>query len=239
MSARPAAAAPDAASPSTTARTSESSPPPARRGLPGWAVVVVAIALIGGGITLWEQAVEDRVEAKRFGVVEPGEVYRSGQISPTMIGDTLDRHKIGLVIDMTGYDPADTEDAAEQRAIDARGIRVERVPMRGSGVGTPEQYAQVVAAVHHAREQDVAVLMHCAAGSQRTGGTVAAYRLLVQQRDPAAVFEEATRYDWDPVKDTAWPEFLNANMPRIAALLVEKGVIDEVPDPLPYFGPGG
>ena len=139
---------------------------------------------------------------------------------------------------MTGYEATDREDAAEQRAVEARGIEVVRVPMRGSGVGTPEQYAEIVAAIHHARQEGEPVLMHCAAGSQRTGGTVAAYRLLVQNRDPAAVFEEATRYDWDPEKDTAWPTFLNENMPRIAALLVEKGIIDKVPNPLPRFGSG-
>ncbi len=208
------------------------------RSLPAWARIALAVALVGGGIALWEEVLEDQFEAKRFGVVEPGEVYRSGQIAPAVIGDVLDRHGIELVIDMAGYDPENPEDVAEEQAVKERGVRVERVPMDGDGVGTPEQYAHVVAEVDRARREGVPVLMHCAAGSQRTGGTVAAYRLLVQGRDPGAVYEEAARYDWDPVKDTAWPDFLNANMPRIAELLVERGVIDRVPDPLPRFGPG-
>ena len=45
----------------------------------------VIVAVIGGGIWVWEEVLEDRLIPKRFGVVVPGSIYRSGQLSPTLI----------------------------------------------------------------------------------------------------------------------------------------------------------
>ena len=107
--------------------------------------------------------------------------------------------------------------------------------MGGDGVGTVETYARAVEQLAIAERDHRPTLIHCAAGTQRTGGTVACYRLLVRGDDPADVYAEALRYDWEPHKDTEWPEWLNANMAAIAARLVELGVIGEVPEELPSF----
>ena len=109
--------------------------------------------------------------------------------------------------------------------------------MPGDGGGTPDQYAEIVAWIHDSAQQNIPTLLHCHAGTQRTGGTVAAYRLLVQGRAPDPVFNEARGHEWDPQDDRAWPEFLNQNMAAIAAGMAERGEIDTVPEPLPRFGP--
>jgi protein tyrosine phosphatase len=81
------------------------------------------------------------------------------------------------------------------------------------------------------------VLVHCAAGAYRTGGVVAAYRMLVQGGSPADAWAEMKRYDWDD-SEPQLPDYLNSNMAELAAQLVQLGVIDEVPDPLPVLQPG-
>ena len=44
-------------------------------------------------------------------------------------------------------------------------------------------------------------------------------------------------YDWDPVSNVALTDYVNSHMGELAGLLVEKHVIDRVPDELPRLGP--
>ena len=201
-----------------------------RRGLIG--------LLIAAGVGVWfyEEVYEERWVATRFGVVEPQRIYRSGQIPAPIVERVLRKHDIDVVIDLTGE-----EDSAAQRAeadaIRRLGITGLRFPMAGDGVGTVESYTAAIAAMHRADQDGQRVLIHCHAGTQRTGGVVSGYRLLVQGRPAAEVYREARRYDWDPYDDVAWPRFLNGHMAQIAASLVAEGVISAVPQPLPVFGP--
>ncbi|WP_339674913.1 hypothetical protein, partial [uncultured Gimesia sp.] len=48
-------------------------------------LALILCACIATGVLIWEELLEDRVVAKRFGVVEPGKIYRSGQISSYLI----------------------------------------------------------------------------------------------------------------------------------------------------------
>ena len=52
--------------------------------------IAIIVAVIGSSIWVWEEVVEDRISPKRSGVVVPGEVYRSGQLSPALVRKTLD-----------------------------------------------------------------------------------------------------------------------------------------------------
>jgi protein tyrosine phosphatase len=81
------------------------------------------------------------------------------------------------------------------------------------------------------------VLVHCNAGLQRTGGVIAAYQLLVEQKDPSFVYHEFTSYDTDPWNDTALFNYVNNHMEELAVLLKKMGAISEIPNPLPVFGP--
>ena len=79
------------------------------------------------------------------------------------------------------------------------------------------------------------MLVHCAAGSQRTGGVFAAYRTLVQGMAPEQAIAEMQKFDWDPDKDQVLLDYLNENIGHIAQQLVLAGVIGQVPSPLPAF----
>ncbi|MBI2438149.1 MAG: dual specificity protein phosphatase family protein [Lentisphaerae bacterium] len=195
----------------------------------------VILAVVAGAWTLWELTLADRLMTKRWGVVEPELIYRSGQIPSARLQATLARHHIGVLIDLTGNQPGkELQLKDKERAAAARlGIEYHNFPLRGDGTGDIAHYAQAIAILHSCRRAGRPALIHCAAGAQRTGGVVAAYRVLVERRSPAEARAELERYGWKPGKDQMLLNYLNRNMLRLAELLQTLQVIETVPNPLP------
>jgi len=204
-------------------------------------VVGVLAVLAGGGVWLWEDVLEDRLVPKRWGVVEEGRVFRSGQLHPALVRRTLERHGIDLVISLIDLTRADDDDrkADEAERIACEELEIERrvFPLRGDGTGRIENYARAIASIAECLEDDRRVLVHCAAGSQRTGGVVTGFRVLVQGWDPKLACAEMAEYDWDPDKDRAVLDYLNAHMGDLVEQLRRMRVIDRAPDPLPLLAP--
>ncbi|MBI3864055.1 MAG: tyrosine-protein phosphatase [Planctomycetia bacterium] len=178
-------------------------------------------------------ALRDRFIPKRWGVVVEGWFYRSGQLSQHLVKETLQKHHIARVVDLTFDNPQDANHVAELAAIAELGIERKLCPLDSDGTGDEHIYAQAVAAVVEARRQGKPVLVHCYAGAQRTGGVVALYRLLIEHKPPADVLREMQQYRYDPQRSPRLLEYLNEHIAAIAADLVRAGVIDKVPDPLP------
>ncbi len=192
------------------------------------------VAVIGGAIWVWEEVLEDRLIAKRFGVVVPGSIYRSGQLSPAMVQKTLAKHDIDLVVHLGVHNPDNEAHVAEQEAVRQLGIERRLFPLRGDGTGDIDNYAQAIAAIVEARDAGRRVLVHCAAGSYRTGGVVASYRMLLEDMDPAEAWAEMEQYSWNsdiPIL----PEYLNSHMGELTEKLVLLGVIERVPEPMPVL----
>ena len=185
---------------------------------------------------MWEEALEDRIIPKRFGVVEPGQIYRCGRLHRALVEETLKKYDIARIVDLTGGYPKDQDQKAEARAAEALGIKRVEIYLHGDGTGDIRQYAEAIAFIHNAVRDNKPVLVHCAAGAQRTGGVIAAYRMLVQHKPPAEVHQEMTKYGWNPAKDTAVLQYLNSHMRELADMLVAKGVLDRIPEPLPQLG---
>lgn len=217
----------------------ENSPEQSRT--PGWGRklrVVWIVLLIGATIWLFEEFIKDRVFAKRFGVVEANLIYRSGQLSSALVERTLRKHGIRRIVDLTSIDPNDSDERAERQAAAELGIEILTLPLRGDATGDPNHYVEAIEAIVESRRRKEPVLVHCAAGAQRTGATIALYRLLVEGRSPQFVLQELERYDWDPKDDTALPDYVNAHIAEIAARLKERGVIEQIPSPLPQLHVG-
>ena len=199
------------------------------------------LVVVGGGFWLWEDVLEYRVIPKRWGTVVDGQVYRSGQLHPVLVKRTLAKHQIDLVISL--IDPRylsdwdEEADAAEQRACDELGIERRVYPLSGDGTGEVTSYADTIAAIVEAMEQGRRVLVHCGAGAQRTGGAIAAFRVLVQGDAPADARAEMADYDWDPRKDLTVLSYLDDHMAELVGRLVRMGVIEKAPDPLPQLSP--
>lgn len=170
---------------------------------------------------------------KRWGVVEPGLVYRSGRLPLNRAQAVLAENRICVLIDLTEPSPENRFQPKEREAAAALGIEYYNFPLRGDGTGDIKNYALAIATLHQARASGKTVLIHCAAGAQRTGGVVAAYRVLVEGRSPEAARAELERYGWKPGKDRMLLIYLNRNMARLAEQLLAMRVIEVVPQPLP------
>ncbi len=193
---------------------------------------VIVVAVIGLGIWIWD-ANKYRIFPKRFGVVEQGRIYRSGQIHADLVEKTLRKHGIQVVVSLVGPDVNDINQKAELAAVEKLGLEFNRYPLRGDGTGDLENYVKAIEAMIAAKKANEPMLVHCAAGAQRTGGAVAFYRLLVEGREPDAVYRELRRYDWRDKPGHGLLPYLNENMQAMAERLLEQGIIEEIPTPLP------
>ncbi len=181
------------------------------------------------------RALRDRFIPKRWGVVEEGKIYRSGQLSRHLVREMLQTHKIATVVDLTLDDPTDPHHEAELAAIAELGIERRLCPLVADGTGDVHIYAQAVSEIAAATRQGKPVLVHCAAGTHRTGGVVALYRLLVEGKSPEFTMAEMRKYKYDPHSSPKLMEYVNAHVGEIAADLVRDGTIERVPDPLPQL----
>ena len=197
------------------------------------ALLLVLGAVGGVALALYES---NDVRPKRLVEIEPG-LYRSGQISPRLIRGVLESLGIRQVVWMLHYDDAKPSHRAEKAAIEALGVEAHHFPMRGDGTGKVSRLADAIAAVHAAREADEPVLVHCAAGSRRSAAVISMYQLLVEGQPVDDVYGELDRYGLHPVAESALLPYLNANMRELAEALVERGVLERAPEPLPLLRP--
>ena len=157
-----------------------------------WITVAIAVVLLAGGIAAWNNGLKQRLIPTNFGVVEPGKIYRSGQISRYLMASTLEKYHIGLIVDLS-YE--NTPDAQAERAT-AAAMGVPRLNLRlgGNGTGNPDYYPQAIKAIVDANRHGIPVLVHCQSGAQRTGGIIATYRILIQGKSENDAFAEAETY---------------------------------------------
>lgn len=206
----------------------------ARWGL-GHTIGLVVLVAVGGGV-FWHKVLEDYVVPKRFGTVEPGAIYRSGKISGPLIYSVLKDNHIKVVIDLRSSMPGEQTGDAEAIACKKLGIERRHYPLRGDGTGDVNQYIAAVTRLAEAVKAKEPALVHCSAGTQRTGGTIGFYKLLVERKPLDEVYADLRQYDWLD-KDTALINYMNEHMSEVAAGLVKAGVIEKAPDPLPVLHP--
>ncbi|SVC70064.1 uncharacterized protein METZ01_LOCUS322918, partial [marine metagenome] len=142
--------------------------------------VVLSILLLGGGIYLFDEYIKWDLFPKRWGVVEEASIFRSGQLSPRQIQKQLHKHDIDVVVSLMSPLPGDSAYEAEKKVSKDYNIDRYEYPLLGNGTGDITQYAAAITKIHESVRADKTVLVHCAAGTQRTGGVVASYRILVQ-----------------------------------------------------------
>jgi len=196
--------------------------------------VVFALLLAFAG---WEIG-KYQVVPKRWGIVEQDKIFRSGRIAPHLVHRTLQKNGIKVIVDLTDdFSPQNPACRAEQKAAEELGIERCNFPLRGDGTGNITNYALAISAIKRAGEENKPVLIHCAAGVYRTGGVIAAYRLLVEKQQPATVYAELTRYGWRPGKKKILLEYLNTHLTELNALLQNMRVIPERKNTVPRIAP--
>jgi protein tyrosine/serine phosphatase len=193
------------------------------------------VVVVGMCFVLWKEVIEDRLIPKRWGVVEHDTFYRSGQLHYSLVREVLEDEKIDVIVNLTRENASDPDKRAESAAAAELGIDMHRFPLKGNGTGDPEMYVKALIEVDGALEREQRVLVHCAAGSQRTGVLVAYYRLLLQERPGEAVLQEMASFGLDPTGDAALIKFANDNVGHVANRLVEEGVLKSLPAEMPFI----
>lgn len=195
-------------------------------------VLVIAALATGLGMGL-RYGVRDDVWPRNFGVVSEGQVYRAGRQTPASMKRLVERYKIKTIVDLGAYAPGSPEEraaAGAAAALGVRRVRVSRDPvgrqvLHGDGTGDPNLYVVALRIMTDPASQPV--LVHCAAGAQRTGACVMLYRLALEGKPFEETYAEAQRYRHDPARN-----------PYLMAYLKEWGakIVDALPDrkPIPY-----
>jgi hypothetical protein len=196
-------------------------------------LVLVALVTIGLGVVVWEEGLEDRATFKNLSEVGP-DLYRSGQLTRFTVGPALRRLQPDHIVVLGSNDKDDPNHVAERAAAASLGIPQSYHPLAGDGLGDPYSYVSGLAKMHEVRQRGERVLVHCWAGSERTGGFVALYRTLFHGHPADEAVAEMHRFGHDD-DETVLIDYLNENVGLIASSLVDLGVLAAVPDPLPVF----
>jgi protein tyrosine/serine phosphatase len=140
-----------------------------------WRVAAVAVVAVVGAAVAAGIVGRDYLLAKRFAVVEPGSLYRSGYNEPGPLRRILGDHGIRHILCLANY-PADSPRGRKEHAVAAeQGATVTVLPMPGNGCAPFEVLDE--AADFLADPANRPLLVHCAAGVQRTNAALIAYRL--------------------------------------------------------------
>jgi hypothetical protein len=197
-------------------------------------IVLAAILFFCGVVWLRGAAIEYYFIPKRFGVVEAGQIYRSGQISAHLIKKILVDNKIGVIVSLSA-DEDEVDRNTEKLVAAELGIDRHVFFLGGGGIGDINDYAQAIELICEAKKKQKPILIHCSSGVNRVGGLTAFYRLLVEKKNPKFVLDEMKHYGFNPKRNVKLLPYLNSNMKDLAVLLKQRGIIDDIPSPLPQI----
>jgi len=119
-----------------------------------------------------------------FGEVQPGRIYRSGQMPATALARTLRANRIKTVLNLRGSNATDTWYHDEVAATNAAGATQVDVAMSSCIWMSRAQLRRLIQALDTA---EYPILIHCAWGSERTG-LVSAFAELLR---PGSTLDDA------------------------------------------------
>ena len=191
-------------------------------------------------VAIWGyvELVRPNVFPKRFGVVEAGEVYRSGKLTPAALAKVARRHDIRTVVDLGTWPEGSPGELREQRTAESLGVTRYRFDLVGDGTGNPNYYLDTLRLVADPDSQPV--LIHCGAGTERTGAAVVFYRTIVQGRDLGKALDEARRAGHSDSRNPKWRRVIQHWTEPIERAFDEGGPVggaEPVPDPSPVTTP--
>ncbi|MCA9041196.1 MAG: dual specificity protein phosphatase family protein [Planctomycetaceae bacterium] len=182
-----------------------------------WYYMILGMLICITLLVVWRKNYYYDFFPKRWAVVYAGELYRSGQLSSSLVDRVLMDNQIDLVVDLTGVEPGNQDQAAESEVCKKMLIEHHRFPLKGDGTGDLKTYASAVHCIDQAIQNKKRVLVHCAAGIHRTGGVLAMYKLHVRGESPESVTEGLEEFGfWDEGVNAKLIPFLNHNRKALA-----------------------
>jgi protein tyrosine/serine phosphatase len=190
-----------------------------------WLRRLIAALVVTIGISyVWTGYTKNHFYPVNFGVVEPG-IYRSGQLSRAVVRDVLQKNHIEVIVNLCPTEPKDGNIAAEEKAAAELGIDRRSFPLRGDGRGDPNMYVKAVQTIIEARKAGKPVLVHCAAGEQRTSGVIAAYQVIIEGKSEDEAFQQARKYLYDPKHNPYLRPYFDSHLAEWRAALAAPQVV--------------
>ncbi|MEX2218093.1 MAG: hypothetical protein WD749_04975 [Phycisphaerales bacterium] len=194
-------------------------------------LAIAGAALLG---LAYKPAIHANLFPKNFGEVDPGKVYRAGQLSPAQFRAIHERHGIRTIIDLGSFEPGDPGEARNQRTADALGIPRYVFDLEGDATGNPNWYVHTLRIMTDPAKQPV--LVHCGAGSERTSCAVILYDALIHNAPIDEGYAAASRFKHDPARNPHLKGVLDRHAQDILNAVTDRTQVrdaDPIPDPAP------
>ncbi len=114
-------------------------------------------------------------ESQKPTEVEPGKVFRSGQLSPEDLKKLIDEKKIKTVINLRGEHPGEKWYDQEFLLTEQLGINLVSIDMF---VGQIPHKRSLLYLLENLRDAERPILIHCDTGIERTGEVAALYQMI-------------------------------------------------------------
>lgn len=185
-----------------------------------WSAAAVVIA-----VTVYANIISPQIHPKNFAVVEEGSIYRSGGLTSNATTLVHREHNIRTVIDLGGFDKDPVEHEKAVRTAEALGIQRYEFRLFGDATGDPNMYVHALRLMGD--ESNHPILVHCAAGSERTGACIALYRHIYQGWPLDEALDEADNHGHSDSRNPKLDEMVLRWVDHIKAALETDGSIPE------------
>ncbi|MFO0937804.1 MAG: dual specificity protein phosphatase family protein [Gemmataceae bacterium] len=190
------------------------------------AVLVVALFLVIILIPL-RYAYNQQARLRNFRVVEPGVLYRSGQLTSNGLRNLVRELGIRTVVNFRAEETGPQKDVEEEALCKELGLNYERVVYRtwssDSGPPQAEKSVNEYFAIMDRYKNKGPMLVHCFAGKHRTGAFVALYRMEYQGWSNAEALTEMQAVGYEGIaNEDDVRGYLERYVPRNKRKAIEK-----------------
>jgi protein tyrosine/serine phosphatase len=199
--------------------------------------LALAVAVVAALGRIYLVNIRPNLVLKRFGVVDPQKVYRSGQLTVAGFNELHEKYGIKTIIDLGSTIHSDpVGERRNQRTADALGIKRYVMYLYGDSTGNPNYYIQALRLASDPANQPV--LVHCGAGTERTGLFSLLYRAEHLHVPVEEGFKEAQAYGHNAKRTPQVRQMMDTYARAILDHYehggqISDGQIKPLPDPVP------
>ena len=186
---------------------------------------IVALCALITSLYILIEEVRPRVFPKRFGEVVENEIFRSGRIHEDIYSSVLKDNEIDVIISFTERKPNHNWQLHEIEIAEDLDIPIYRFPLKGDGTGNPAEYQKALVKLKQEENAGKKILLHCAAGTNRTGGAVFLYRTIFEEIADDKAISEMKLYDFSVNDNEHLIPYLKDIRPSVESALRQEGLL--------------